>query len=233
VVTLYPEFAYAYFGTAMVYVARGDLAIAEEVLRQGLGVQERNSGGLRRFPASGLHWLLGLVRLGLGDVATAHAEFDRELTSRGSEIYAWEYAMDAYDGHGFAQLAQGDAATAEAMFLKAIDIYSDHARSLVGLAEARRCQGHDAGRRDALNQALHAIRVMSGSGRTTEAAMATAFWHMASGRQEDGLAVLAQLLDEAPPGFAGWTIPIEPLLATVRGTTAYQAALRRLAERTA
>jgi DNA-binding winged helix-turn-helix (wHTH) protein/tetratricopeptide (TPR) repeat protein len=233
VVSLYPEFAYAYFGTAMIYVARGDLAVAEEVLRQGLGVQERSSGGLRRFPANGLHWLLGLVRLGLGDPAAAHAEFDRELTSRGSEIYASEYAMDAYDGHGFARLAQGDGAVAESMFLKAIDIYPDHARSLIGLAEARRCQGYEAGRRDALNQALHAIRAMTESGRTTEAAMATALWHMASGRQEDSLAVLAQLLAGAPPGFAGWTIPLEPLLATMRGTAAYQAVLRRLAERAA
>jgi hypothetical protein len=61
--------------------------------------------------------------------------------------------------------------------------------------------------------------------------MAVAFWHVASARQEDGLAALAQLLDEAPPGFAGWTMPIEPLLAAVRGTTAFQAALQRLAER--
>lgn len=231
VVSLYPEFAYAYFGTAMVYVARGDLVTAEEVLRQGLGVQERSAGGLQRFPANGLHWLLGLVRLARGDIVTAHAEFDRELTSRGSDIYASEYAMDAYDGHGFARLVQGDAAGAEPMFLKAIDIYPDHARSLVGLAEARRCLGHAAGQRDALNQALGAIAVLSKSGRTTEAAMASAYWHVVSGRQEDGLAVLARLLDEAPPGFAGWTLPIEPLLASVRGTTAYQAALQRLAER--
>src|SRR5688572_5392313 len=231
VVKLYPEFAYAYFGTAMVFVARGELTTAEEVLRQGLAVQERSSRRPGRFPGNGLHWLLGLVRLATGDLDEAHREFDRELTSRGSEMYAAEYAMDAYDGHGFARLARGDALGAESMFLKAIEIYPDHARSLVGLAEARRCQNHDAAARDALNQALHAIREMSQSGRSTEAAMASAFWHVVSARQEDGLAALARLLDEAPPGFAGWTIPIEPLLASVRGTTGFQEAVKRLAAR--
>ncbi len=233
VVALYPEFAYSYFGTAMVYVARGELTTAEEVLRQGLAVRERSSAGLRRFPANGLHWLLGLVRLALGDADEAQTEFEHELTSRGSELYAAEYAMDAYDGHGFARLARDDAAGAESMFLKAIAIYPDHARSLIGLAAARLRLGLETAAHEALNQALHAIHELSRSGRTTEAAMASAFWHVASARQEDALATLAKLLDEAPPGFAGWTIPVEPLLAAVHGTTACHAVLRRLAERAA
>jgi DNA-binding winged helix-turn-helix (wHTH) protein/Tfp pilus assembly protein PilF len=231
VVRLYPEFAYSYFGTAMVYVARHELDVAEEVLRQGLAVQERGSWGLRRFPANGLHWLLGLIRLAVGDVEEAEMQFDRELATRGSELYAAEYAMDAYDGHGFARLARHDAAGAEAMFAKATDIYPDHARSLVGLAAARLAQRRDADARDALTAARQAITVLTSSGRLTEAAMATAFWHIVSGRQEDGIAALSRLLADAPPGFAGWTIPIEPLFTVVRGTSAYDAVLRRLADR--
>ena len=139
--------------------------------------------------------------------------------------------MDAYDGHGFAYLTEGNAVAAESMFLKATDLYPEHARSLVGLAEARHRQGSDPEARTALDQASRAVRALIDNGRTTEAAIATAFWHVVSGRQEDGLATLANLLDEAPPGFAGWTIPLEPLLASVRGTTAYQKVLQRLAER--
>ena len=39
---------------------------AEEILRQGLAVQQRGSSKADRFPANGLHWLLGLVRLARG-----------------------------------------------------------------------------------------------------------------------------------------------------------------------
>jgi hypothetical protein len=62
--------------------------------------------------------------------------------------------------------------------------------------------------------------------------MASAFWHMVSSRPEDTLASLTRLLEDAPPGFAGWTIPIEPLLRPLRETAAYQAILLRLAQRT-
>ena len=231
VVRLYPEFAYSYFGTAMVFVARSDLATAEEILHQGLAVQERSSTALRRFPANGLHWLIGLINLARGDLAGATLQFDRELGSRGSELYAKEYAMDAFDGHGFTALSRGDASGAAAMFAKAIEIYPDHARSLVGLAKARREQRDERGAGDALEKALAAIRALTLSGRTTEAAMASAFWHMVSSRPEDALAALTRLLQEAPPGFAGWTIPIEPLLQPLRETSAYQAILLRLAQR--
>jgi len=43
-------------------------------------------------------------------------------------------------------------------------------------------------------------------------------------------AALLQLM-EAPGGFAGWTIPVEPLLQPLEGTAAYQQILERLAER--
>jgi len=231
VVQLYPEFAYSYFGTAMVHVARHELDVAEEVLRQGLGVQERGAAGLRRFPANGLHWLLGLIRLAVGDVQEAEIQFDRELAARGSELYAAEYAMDAYDGHGFARLARLDAAGAETMFSKAISIYPDHARSLVGLAAARLAQSRPPAAREALSHARQAIEVLKASGRTTEALMASAFWHIVSSRQEDGVAALSKLLNDATPGFAGWTMPIEPLLIPVRSTSAYEAVLRRLGDR--
>jgi hypothetical protein len=52
-----------------------------------------------------------------------------------------------------------------------------------------------------------------------------------SGQQDAAIEALRQLLVEAPPGFAGWTIPIEPLLAPIGGTTRFQAVLRHLAAR--
>ena len=67
VLGLYPDFAYAYYGLAMVHVARGDLPGAERLLRQGVPLQDRQDGAAERYPGRGLHWLLGLVRLAAGD----------------------------------------------------------------------------------------------------------------------------------------------------------------------
>jgi hypothetical protein len=75
---LYPEFAFAYFQEAMVHVARGHLTEAERVLRHGAAIQDRQIGRGERYPALGLHWLLGLVRLAQDDVEDALAEFERE-----------------------------------------------------------------------------------------------------------------------------------------------------------
>ena len=81
VLGLYPDFAYAYYGLAMVHVARGDLSAAEQLLRQGVPLQDRQDGSAERYPGRGLHWLLGLLRLAVGDTQDARVEFDRELMS--------------------------------------------------------------------------------------------------------------------------------------------------------
>jgi DNA-binding winged helix-turn-helix (wHTH) protein/tetratricopeptide (TPR) repeat protein len=231
VVRLFPEFAFAYFGSAMVHVARHDLTGAEEILRQGIAVQQRASERSVRFPASGLHWLLGLIRLAEGDIGHARQEFDRELAWRGSQMYAAEYAMNSHDGHGFACLVSDDAAGAATMFGKALGIFPDHARSLVGLALARRQGGDDASARQALEHAWRAIAELRTSARLAEAAMATASAHAAAGGHEEAIATLARLVDEAPPGFAGWTMPIEPLLTGLRDTGAWGTVLARLGAR--
>ena len=231
VVRLFPEFAYAYFGTVMVYVAREDLAGAEEVLRQGIAVQPRGGSRTDRFPANGLHWLLGLIRFARGDAEDARREFDRERTSRGSELYAAEYAVDAYDGHGFLCLAGGDATQATTMFGQALAIDPEHARSLVGLAAASRLRGDEAAARAALDRARLAIGELAAHGRSSEAAMASSFVQVVEGRPLEALATLRQLLEDAPPGFAGWTIPVEPMLAACRALPGYREITRLLAER--
>jgi TolB-like protein len=233
VVRLFPEFGYAYFGSAMVHVARRDLAIAEEILRQGLAVRQRAATTADRFPANGLHWMLGLIRLAEGDAPGARAEFDRELKSAGSRMYRPEYAMDAYDGHGFVCLAAGDFAGAESMFEKALERYPDHARSLIGLSKAFAGRGRHDAAQSALDRAWRARDELRDNGRTAEAAMATAFAHVVAGRSDETLATLTALLIDAPPGFAGWTVPIEPLLAELKSQPRFRAVLSKLAERAA
>ncbi len=239
VVELYPDFAYAYYGMAMVHIARGDLTEAESLLRRGTPAQDRKERAADRFPAAGLHWLLGLIRLASGDADEARAEFDRELASAGHEVYTAEFAMNAYDGHGFARLSNGDPAGAREMFGRALEVFPDHARSLLGLAAA--CDSPDLkSQRDAaVQRATQAIADLRSGGRSAESAMAGAFCHVVCKRPAEAISALDQLTASAPERFggapperfAGWTIPIEPFFATLRTEPSFRTVLSRLAER--
>jgi hypothetical protein len=44
-------------------------------------------------------------------------------------------------------------------------------------------------------------------------------------------ATLSRMLDEAPPGSAGWTLPVEPWIAPIRGDQGIRAVLSRLSLR--
>ena len=230
-IDLYPEFAFAHFGIAMVHIARSALESAEQVLRQGVVVQDRQAGRRQRFPGQGLHWLLGLTRLARGDVNEAVIEFERELAFGGSQLYSAEFAMDSYDGCGFALLRKGEAASAAAMFRRALELYADHARSRFGLARALRSQGLQAEATAELARAAGAVDDLRSGGRESEAAIATAFDHVLHDRLEEATTALARLAAQAPPGFVGWTIPIEPLFEPLHRLPSFQEVLATLSRR--
>jgi tetratricopeptide (TPR) repeat protein len=227
----YPELEYTYFFIAMVHVARGRLAPAEEALRQGLMQHDDQQVRTDRFPGRGLHWLLGLTHLASGDSLQARAEFERELTSAGGELYAADYSIRAYNGHGYAFLREGHADAAARMFGRALEFLPEHARSLVGLVEAYRRGGRKKEAASAFERAERALEALHANERRMEAAMVTAFAQVVSGRRPEAIATLDQFLSEAPPGLAGWTIPVEPLFAPLREERGFQAVLTRLAER--
>jgi DNA-binding winged helix-turn-helix (wHTH) protein/tetratricopeptide (TPR) repeat protein len=228
---LYPDFPFAHFEASMVHIARGMLDRAESTLREGTIVQDRQAHLKQRYPAKGLHWLLGLVRLARGDASEALLEFDREIASGAGQLYAPEFAMNAHDGAGFAHLEAGDAASAVQRFERALLLFPDHARSLVGLAAALRADGNAVAADAAFAKASTAIDALRRGGRGTEAALAEAFQHASRGRQEEAIECLHRLLDKAELSFSGWTIPVEPLLAAVRVTPPFQGVLSKLADR--
>jgi tetratricopeptide (TPR) repeat protein len=226
---LYPDFPFAHFEAAMVHIARSDLERAESILREGTIAQDRQANLKQRYPAKGLHWLLGLVRLARGDQREAREEFDRESAVGANQLYAAEFNMNAYDGAGFAALADGNAGEAVAMFKRALGLFPEHARSLVGLASALTLSRDDAGACTAFEHASQAIEALRRGGRTREATMTEAFMHIVQARGDEAVVALRRLVDKPELPFSGWTIPIEPLFAPLRERADFREILATLA----
>jgi DNA-binding winged helix-turn-helix (wHTH) protein/Tfp pilus assembly protein PilF len=220
---LYPDFAFAYFQSAMVHVARGHLTEAEGVLRHGAAIQDRQIGRGERYPALGLHWLLGLVRLAQDDGEEAIEEFERERDlAEPHRLYGREYAMNALVGRGAALLRAGQQDGAAASFRDALAFYPDHPLVHLGLALAGRQEGY----RDAET----ALKVLDHT-KPIESAVIRAQWLAAQGHGAAAAERLAGVLTDAPPGFAGWSLPVEPFLLQVFDKRALAPVFGQLAER--
>jgi DNA-binding winged helix-turn-helix (wHTH) protein/Tfp pilus assembly protein PilF len=228
---LYPDFAFAHFQIAMVYVARGQLHQAETVLRQGAAVQDRQIGRRSRYPALGLHWLLGLVRLAEDDVDEAIEQFERERSlAEPHRLYGREFAMYALHGLGAALLRGRRTDDAVDHFRCALELYPGHVPSLLGLARGQRAGGSVGAAENAIDRAERTLVTLART-RPIEAALVRGQWLAARGDVAGSAAGLARLLVDAPPGFAGWTLPVEPFLRELHGTQAFTEVLDRLAAR--
>lgn len=205
----------------MVHVARGRLADAETVLHQGAAVQDRQIDRGERYPALGLHWLLGLVRLAQDDVEEALRELEKERAlAEPHRLYGREYTMHALHARGACLLRLGRTGEAIESFGAAIELYPDHGPSHVALAIA-------TGREIDLDATLATLAAT----RPIEAAILQSQVLAAKGHAGAAGEILSTLLDEAPPGFAAWTLPVEPLLHQLTGTKEFTDALARLARR--
>jgi len=228
---LYPDFAFAHFQMAMVHVARGDLREAETVLRQGAAVQDRQIDRGDRYPALGLHWLLGLVRLAQDDTDEALKELDRERAlAQPHRLYGREFQMNALHARGACLLRMDRLDEATRCFEAALALYPDHVQSHLGLMLSSRAAGAreraeaESGR---LGEIMSTLRV----GRPVKAAVVGSQILAAEGQVENACAALCRLLDAAPPGHAAWTLPIEPFFAEPLRRQAFAPAITKLAER--
>jgi DNA-binding winged helix-turn-helix (wHTH) protein/Flp pilus assembly protein TadD len=228
---LYPDFAFTHFQIAMVHVARHHLSEAEAVLRQGAAVQDRQIARGGRYPALGLHWLLGLVRLAQDDVDEAIDEFDRELRlAEPHRLYGREFAMYALHGRGAALLRAKRPADAIDSFQRALALYPHHASSRLGLALALGASQSTVQADQAFAAAEAAIATLTRA-RPVEAAIVRSQWLAARGHVDQAIASLDHILGQAPPGFAGWTLPVEPVFRQINDTKGFAAILSRLTER--
>jgi DNA-binding winged helix-turn-helix (wHTH) protein/Tfp pilus assembly protein PilF len=228
---LYPDFAFAHFQTAMVHVARGNLRDAETVLRQGAAVQDRQIDRGDRYPALGLHWLLGLVRLAQDDVDEAMREFNRESAlAQPHRLYGREFQRDALHGRGACLLRMGRREDAAECFEQALRLHPDHAPAHLGLLFVARASG-SRDREQSTDRRLRELVSTLQTGRPVKAALIGSQMLVASGRVDEAGAALCSLLDAAPPGHAAWTLPIEPFFAEALQREPFAAVMTRLADR--
>src|SRR5712691_10180556 len=228
---LYPDFAFAHFQIAMVHVARGRLVEAETVLRQGAAVQDRQLEKGGRFPALGLHWLLGLVRLAQDDIDEAIRELDRERTlAEPHRLYGREYAMHALHGCGAALLRAGRASDAAGAFERALDLYPHYAPTHLGLALAHRASGSAAAADAAMARADAAFATLVRT-RPIEAGTVRGQTLAVQGDVDGAVSALGRLVRDAPPGFAAWTMPVDPLLRQLHASSGFTGVLGQLAAR--
>jgi DNA-binding winged helix-turn-helix (wHTH) protein/Flp pilus assembly protein TadD len=229
--SLYPDFAFAHFQIAMVHVARGHLRDAETVLRQGAAVQDRQVARGDRYPALGLHWLLGLVRLAEGDTEEALREFgSEEGRADPNRLYGREYEMSAIHARGACLLRMGRHEDAIDCFRRSLELYPEHAQSHIGLILALRATGAPD-RAQSISRKLQTIVTTLSRSRPVEAALVESQILATEGKPADAGALLCKMLESAPAGFAGWTLRVEPFFLQLQGTEAFSAALRTLAGR--
>ena len=228
---LYPSFPFAYFQMAMVHVARQALETAQRILEEGIAVQESMGQAGGRFPASGLHWMLGTILLSRRDPDAALAEFDLELAGDGRALYAPEYTVAALNNRGFALALEGRLDEAADSFTRSLASHQEQARPHLGLAlVAGRC--HDGtSAASSLARAGEAIRQLRLGGQNVEADLMLVGEHVVGRRYDEAVARVSRLLTESSPGPAGWSIPIDPLFAPLVERPAFRPVLQQLSAR--
>jgi DNA-binding winged helix-turn-helix (wHTH) protein len=229
--TLLPGFPPAHLLAAMVYVARQAFRPAEEAAARGAeGQHQQTDDGAARFPAAGLHWMRGLVAIGLGDADAALGHFAAEVAEMGKgRVYGQEFQVHALVADGFTRLARTDADAAADRFREALTIVPSHARAMLGLAIAsERTSGTTA----AIDP-MSAKQELIDAGRHTDAALLSVAERAWRNRTSEAVADLSRLIDDAPPGSTAWSVPVDPMLAPLRQAPGLDRVLNRLASRAA
>ena len=213
-----PGFAPVRMLSSMVYVARGTMDRMMREVSIGVETQRQNLADHTPLPSVGFHWLYGMILAAQGDRDTALSCFDEEVASASTHVYGREFAVNAHVAAGFTRLAHGDHDAARAAFALA----SSHPKAAVGMLAIDR------------NVALDGVIAdLTRGERHVEAALVTAGAAIAGGEIDRAVEGLDRMLTTAPPGPAGWIMPIDPMLAALREHPGKPALFAKLAARAA
>lgn len=227
-----PGFAPVRMLSAMVFIARGTLSRAEREATLGAESQRRHQSDRTPLPAVGFHWLHGLLLAARGDAPAALASLDEESAADASgHIYAREFALNARVAAGFMHLTMNDLAAAASTFNQALTKAPAHPRATLGLY-AVAARGADVREIDAARKATdHVIAELIRGERHVEAALVSAGERIVAGQPSKAIEQLDRVLTDAPPGPAGWIIPVDPMLEAIRSESGCEELFAKLAAR--
>ena len=224
---LLPGHGLAHWLAATVHVARQAFDVADRELVSGTAAQGAQGTGDTRFGAVGLFWLHGLVRLARGDEAAALQAWERELAFESSgHLYARESCANAWYAMGAVRFRNGDVQGAHEAFDQTLSRVPGH----LFATAARTTLAGGSGASPPVGEAMNAARVR---GAGVDAAIARAIDATLHGDHHRAAEITSEALVAAPPGSAGWILPVEPLLNVAARLAVWAPTLARLRNRAA
>ena len=115
-------------------------------------------------------------------------------------------------------------------FRRALGFYPENAPALLGLSRALAAMNHTAEAATHRSKAESVLAALEPA-RPQYAAIVRAELLVAQGDAAAAAATLIAALRAAPPGFACWSVPIEPAFEDVLGLPAFAPVLQELAAR--
>ena len=229
---LMPGFAPARLLACMVFVARGTMDRAEREAATGAEAQRQHHRQHAPLPAVGHHWLHGIILCARGRIEEALACFEEEIAeAAGGHVYGAEFAVNACVAAGFTHLSRGNLGAASAAFSRALEASPGHPKARVGEYAVSLRSPHSIEIEPARRAVEDAIAALHQHGRDVEAALVAAGMKIAGGGIAEAMTALDRLLETAPPGAAGWIIPVDPMLAPIRENPGKTTLFSRLAAR--
>jgi tetratricopeptide (TPR) repeat protein len=220
---LNPGFTQGYLLAAMVWVARQLLTEAERDIDRGIAAMAVQTKMPAPYAPIALYYVKGLLCLRRDDTGEAIEWFDREidLEPRG-HLYGRECCANAWWAKGVCFLIGGDPAAARTAFTEAMARIAHHPMACAGIEMLDKPSSPEPPSPESSPEP---------SSLLFERKMARAALLVDAGDVAGAVALLENALLAAPPGNAGWLIPIDPMLRVWEHPEAWAPVLAILRER--
>ncbi|MCC7044520.1 MAG: transcriptional regulator [Acidobacteria bacterium] len=216
------DLAVAFWLLATVSVARNELAQAEREIDAALDITA--AGLLSGYAGAGLNWLKALLCMARDADAEADMHLDRELALevRG-HVYARECCASAWYARAGLRRRRGETAgvrDALAEVLKRVPLHP-MATGAMMLLDGR------------VDPAIVSSSAADAAGSISiDEALVRGLIVDAGGQPDLAASFVTAALTSAPPGSAGWQLPVDPFLLTYRRPDTWRTAVATIRERT-
>jgi DNA-binding winged helix-turn-helix (wHTH) protein len=216
------DLAVAFWLLATVSVARNELVKAEREIDAALDITA--AGLLSGYAGAGLNWLKALLCMARDADAEADMHLDRELALevRG-HVYARECCAGAWYTRAGLRRRRGDtvgARDALAEVLKRVPLHP-RATGAMMLLDGR------------VDSAILSSSPTDAAGSMSiDEAVGRALILDACGASDRAASLVTSALTSAPPGSAGWQLPVDPFLLPYRRPDTWRTAVATIRERT-